>query len=311
MVNKSHLFVGGAFVLVLVLGFTMLNNDRSITGNVVREDFSALEVKGSDTLLQLVSNMAEAFASQDSETRISVTGGGSGTGIAALINGEVSIADSSRSIKEKEINLAKEQGIDIIEVRVARDMLTVITNEENPLKELSKDQVGQIFRGEITNWKDVGGDDSPITLYGRQSTSGTYVFFLEEVVEGEYSPKMRNMEGNQAILEGVRQDKTGVGYVGLGYVKDDAGNQVEGITVLDISDTSISAISPLDVTKRGEYPISRPLFQYLADEPKLGSPLYEFIKFELSSEGQKIVEEVGFVELNSEDLAANAKNIGI
>jgi phosphate transport system substrate-binding protein len=306
------MFIGGAFLIILVIGVAALYSGQSVTGNVIKQDFSALEVKGSDTLLQLVSNMAEAYSEQDSATRISVTGGGSGTGIASLINGEVGIADSSRSIKDSEVSLAKDQGIDIMEVRVARDMLSVITNEDNTIKQLSKDEIGQIYRGEITNWKDVGGEDNPITLYGRQSTSGTYAFFLEEVVEGEYSPTMRNLEGNQAILEAVRQDKTGIGYVGLGYIVDESGNQVEGIHVLEVSDSPGSqAISPLDKSTMDKYPISRPLFQYLANKPNPGTPLYDFIKFELSERGQEIVEETGFVKLFPQDRAANSEKLGM
>ncbi|MCA9477675.1 MAG: PstS family phosphate ABC transporter substrate-binding protein [Nanoarchaeota archaeon] len=289
--------------LVLVLALVALSACSSPTGNVVSDQ--SLEIKGSDTLLQVVSNLAEDFSS-GSDVRLSVTGGGSGTGIAALLNGEVDIADSSRPIKEEELAQGHSLGLDMVEVIVGRDMLSVIVNENNPVKRLSVDQVSRIYKGEITNWKEVGGLDQPITLYGRQSSSGTYVFFLEEIVRGEYAASMRNLEGNQAILQAVTQDKSGIGYVGLGYVEDGQGNIVSGITVLDIKSDG-DYYSPLNKETLASYPISRALFQYLAKKPVAGSPLGDFIAFELSERGQSIVESTGFVALTAQDRAANEK----
>lgn len=265
-----------------------------------------VEIKGSDTLLQMVSNLAEAYSKIDSEAKISVTGGGSGTGIAALINGEIDIADASRQIKDSEIALAKEQGFDIYEVIVGRDALSVIVHESNAVMDMVMEDIGKIFRGEITNWQDVDGKDMDITLYGRQSTSGTYAFFMEHVLKGDYAPTMRNLEGNQAILEAVQMDKTGIGYVGLGYIVDESGTQVDGINVISVaSSEGEDYISPLDESLISAYPISRALYQYTAGLPDKGSVLHKFIEFEISEEGQAIVESTGFLHYSDDDSKVN------
>lgn len=290
------------FLIVVAVGCT---NQIRITGEVVK-NIEDIEIKGSDTLLQLVSNLAEAYSEVNPTARISVTGGGSGGGIAALINGEIDVADSSRPIKEKELKQAEERGIKPWEFIIARDMLSIIVNEDNPISKLTVEQVSRIYKGEITNWKEVGGKDQKITLYGRQSTSGTYVFFMKEIVKGDYSPRMRNMEGNQAILDAVKQDQTGIGYVGIGYIVDEKGNPVSGIKIIKIAKNKDSIyVSPLEESKHSEYPLSRPLFQYLAKKPVKDSAIYNFLIFELSSRGQQIVKESGFVTITAEDRKHN------
>lgn len=298
------------FLIVLLLAGCAQSSSKagtksnSVTGNSVKK-VERIEITGSDTLLQMVSNLAEAH-SKTTDARISVTGGGSGTGIAALLNGEVDIADASRAIKDSELKTAESSGMRIWEVIVARDMLSVIVNPANPVKQLPMDTIGKIYRGEITNWKEVGGPDIEITLYGRQSTSGTYAFFMEHVLEGDYSPTMRNLEGNQAILDAVKQDKSGIGYVGIGYIVDSSGKQVSGISILKVKGKGGEYYSPLDKSTIEDYPISRPLYQYLSKAPVKGSALYEFIMFELSETGQKIVQDTGFVELTTSDNNHNA-----
>jgi phosphate transport system substrate-binding protein len=183
-------------------------------------------------------------------------------------------------------------------------MLSVITNENNPLKRLSMDQLSKIYKGEIKNWEELGGNEEKITLYGRQSSSGTYVFFSEHVVKGEYDLGMRNMEGNQAILESIRQDKTGIGYVGLGYISDETGKKVQGINVVDVSNENSDYISPLDKSRILDYPISRPLVQYLK-KPVKNSEEYNFIMFELSDKGQEIVKQSGFDKILPNDKQHN------
>jgi len=306
METKKLVFFLTLGLIVVVLAFFVLSFG-SMTGNVVANNDvkgGTLEIKGSDTLLQMVSNFAEEFSSQNPEVKISVTGGGSGTGIAALLNGEIDIADASRRIKDSEVKQANEAGFNPYEFIVARDMLSVIVHKENPIRDLSVEQIGAIYRGEITNWNEVGGEDKKITLYGRQSTSGTYAFFMEEVVLGDYSPHMRNLEGNQAILDAVRQDKTSIGYVGIGYIKDSSGNQVPGIGVLSVSNGG-KAYSPLDESSIASYPISRGLYQYFAKKPEKGTVAYDFLQFELSDAGQRIVEKSGFVELSVQDRSQN------
>jgi len=316
---RRHIFLISILASMIVLGIFMLgcSAQSTPTGEITRESvtqtaakpvqkYQNIEIKGSDTLLQLVSNMAEAYSEDNSYTRISVTGGGSGTGIAALINGEIDIADASRGIKDSEIRLAMDNGILPWEFIIARDMLSVIVHENNPVEELTMEQIGKIFKGEITNWAQVGGPLQVITLYGRQSTSGTYAFFMEHVVQDDYSPKMRNLEGNQAILDAVTRDKTGIGYVGIGYLVDSNGNQVDGINVIKVAqDKNSEYISLLDTEQMADYSISRPLYQYFAGKPEHGSETYAFLKFELSNEGQRIVEKSGFVEITPKDRKHN------
>ena len=269
---------------------------------------SSLVIKGSDTEVQLVSNLAEAFAKAESSADVSVTGGGSATGIASLLNGEIDIANSSRPMSEGELAQAKGRGMDVQEFILARDGLSVIVHPGNPLSSLTMDQIGAIYAGTVGNWKEVGGPDAPIVLYGRQSTSGTFGFFRDTVVKADYSRQMRQMEGSQAIVDGVRADAYGIGYVGVGYVKDESGGARTDIKILPVASAEgAAAVSPLDVEAvlRGEYPIFRPIFQYLPSAPAAGSLAERFLRFESSDEGQAIVEAAGFYRVTAADQAKN------
>lgn len=254
-----------------------------------------VQVKGSDTLINVVQRLSEVYMEKNPGKAIAVTGGGSGTGLAAIVNGKCDIANSSRLMKEKEVAAAVEKGMDLKRIIVAIDGLSVIVNGKNPVKQLTVDQVGKIYRGEVTNWKDVGGDDVKISLYGRQPNSGTYDFMKEVVMKGEYASSMRQMNGNAQIVEAVKADAGAIGYSGVGYVKD-AG---DAITILKIaSQAGGYYASPLNVeeVKTGKYPIARPLNQYVNGAPK--GDVKAFIEFELSDEGQKIVEQEGFFALD-------------
>jgi phosphate transport system substrate-binding protein len=217
-----------------------------IAGPVEAKTF--VQVKGSDTEVNVVQRLAENFMKKDANTSIAVTGGGSGVGIAAIINRTTDLANSSRPMKDSEVAKAKANGVNPVGIAFAVDGLSVIVNPKNSLKALTMDQIGQIYRGEVTNWKQVGGPDGPITLYGRQPNSGTFVFFREGVVKGDYSNKMNQMNGNAQILEAVKKDAGGIGYVGIGYVVDDAGKVVAGISVLDVAkDSRGKPTSPLQL----------------------------------------------------------------
>ena len=270
-----------------------------------------LQIKGSDTLVNLVQVLAEAYMAENPRTPIAVLGGGSGTGIAALINGTCDVANHSRPMKPKEIKMAKDNGVNPHRFIIAVDGLSVIVNENNPLQKLTIGQIGAMFRGEIKNWKEVGGPNKAISLYGRQSNSGTYVFFQEHVLGNQdYSPDMKRMNGNAQIVEGVTVDKEGIGYVGVGYVVEEEGNVRKGIKVLEVSkDSSAPSYSPLDkaAVDAGNYPIARPLFQSTAGTPK-GSVL-DFVEFEISPEGQKIVQKEGFFTIGSNHQSENQKNL--
>ena len=310
--KTKYLIISAVLLVIISITLIFLESNK-ITGNVIAETGNVaaekIEIKGSDTLLQLVSSLAESYSAQNQNVKISVTGGGSGTGIASLINNEIDVADASRQIKQEELDNAAKNGIKPLEFIIANDMLSVIVNQDNPVKKLTIEQIGRIYRGEITNWKQVGGNDEQITLYGRQSTSGTYTFFMEDVIKGDYSVEMRNLEGNQAILDAVRQDKSGIGYVGLGYIADENGNKVSGINVIEVSKDNQTYFSPLDKANLAAYPISRQLFQYFAIKPEKGSALHSFLMFELGSEGQDIVKKAGFIEITSSDIARNNQQL--
>lgn len=258
-------------------------------------------IKGSDTMLNLTQRLSEAFSAVRPDVTVSVTGGGSGVGINAIINREVDIANASRSIKSKEISSARANGVNPVEIIIALDGLSVIINSKNPVSRLTIDQIGAIYRGEITNWNQLGGPNKKIVLYGRQPNSGTFVFFREEVVKGEYAPSMRQMNGNAQIVEGVKADEGGIGYVGLGYIRN-----IEGIKPVAIAKKAgESYVSPTDeaAVKSGKYPLTRPLYHYLNGKPK--GIVRDFILFELSPEGQKIVEEEGFVPVTENYMQRN------
>jgi len=299
--KKTTLF----FVILLVGGFILFSINKNQSRVSPRE---SLAIKGSDTELQLVSNLVEAFLEKNPGVDISVTGGGSGVGIAALINGELSFANSSRKMDDKELAQAKERGLNIQEFNLAVDSLSIIVHSENSTQKLSIDQIGKIYKGEITNWKEVGGKNEKIALYGRQSTSGTYNFFKNTVVKSDYSPYMLSMEGNQAIVDAVQTDKGGIGYVGVGYVRGENGQPRNDIKIIPVGkDQNSSAVSPLDdeAVRLDNYPITRNTFQYLSQFPQKNSLVEKFLLFEMSEQGQEIIKNSGFFAISKED---NQKN---
>jgi phosphate transport system substrate-binding protein len=277
---------------------TLLAGAFCLTGVVAAGE---VMVKGSDTMLNLVQRLAEAFGAAQSDATVSVTGGGSGVGINAIINGECDIADASRSITSKEISDARSSGVNPTEFAVAIDGLSLIVNAGNSVNQLTVDQVGAIYRGEIRNWKEIGGADKKITLYGRQPSSGTYVYLRDEVMKGDYAPGMLQMNGNSQIIEAVKGDKSAIGYVGAGYAKS-----AEGVSVVSIArEEGGEYVSPLDDEKvnGGDYPITRALFQYTNGRP--GGSTKAFIEFELSPDGQQIVQEEGFFPVTESYRNAN------
>jgi len=256
-------------------------------------------IKGSDTEVNLALSLAETYMKRDSMISIAVTGGGSGMGIASLINGKTDIANSSRAMKPKEIELANERGIKPVPIVFAVDALALIVHPSLSVDALRVSEIGGIYRGDITNWQEVGGPDQGITIYGRQSNSGTFVFFRDSVLRADYASDLMQMNGTAQIVEAVRNDRSGLGYVGLGYVLDKKREAVEGIKILQVeSPSGEQSISPINVTKirSGAYPLVRPLFQF-TDGPPEGK-LLDFIEFCLSPEGQRIVENSGYYPLS-------------
>ncbi len=251
-----------------------------------------ITIKGSDTMVILGQRWAEQYMAKVPGTTIQVTGGGSGTGISALINGTTDICQASRTMSEAEKNnLRQRYKTPGEEIPVARDGLSVYVNAANPVKELNMDQLRLIFTGKVTNWKEVGGKDAKIILYSRENSSGTYVFFKEHVLKNaDYSQRAQSMPGTAAVVNAVSKEKNGIGYGGAAYAK--------GIHVLDVKkDASSPAVSPdLANVKNGSYPLSRPLFFYLRNKPT--GELKAFIDWTLSPAGQQIVTKVGYFPIN-------------
>lgn len=266
-----------------------------------------IQIKGSDTMINLVQKLSEVYMEQHGGAAIAVTGGGSGVGIASLIADQVGIANSSREMKEKEFRLAEENGVVPSEFAIAIDALSIIVNSGNPVNFLTNDQIGAIFRGEINNWSEVGGPNLEISLYGRQPNSGTYMFFQEFILGNkDYSAKMKQMNGNAQIVESIKTDKGAIGYVGVGYLHDDKGNVIEGLKVVEVAkDMKSIPVSPLvsDNIKSGLYPIARPLYQYTNGKPT--GAVKDFLTFVLSAEGQKVVAEMGFYPVSGKLMEKN------
>jgi phosphate transport system substrate-binding protein len=255
-----------------------------------------VENKGSDTLVNLALAWAEAYSEIHPEVRLSVTGGGSGTGIAAMVNGTVDIANASRAMKEEEITAARANGITPIEFTVARDAIAVVVHPSNPLDQLTLQQISDIYTRRITNWRELGGEDRPIVLLSRESNSGTYVYFLENVVrlgdkESEllFSPDTLLMPSSEGISAEVRQNPNAIGYDGLGYVTPDQ----KMLAVARDADDAYVRPSVATVND-GSYPISRPLYMYTAGEP-IGL-IEQYLDWVLT-DGQSLVSDLGFVPL--------------
>ncbi len=278
-----------------------VEGDAEDTTEEVAQESASLMIGGSDSEVNVVTRLAEEFMKANPNVSIAVTGGGSGVGISSLIDGDIDIANSSRPMKDSELEDHKaNQGEEAYAVRFAVDGVAVVVNENNPVSELTVDQIGAIYRGDITNWSEVGGEDLPITLNGRQSTSGTYVFFMELVVQADYSPEMRNLPGTSHIVEAVAGDVGGIGYAAIGYADRD------GVKALSVSaDESSPAYDPmvLENVTSGDYPLTRPLYQYVTGKPS--GALLDFFLYEVSAAGQEIVFEEGFYPITEADIAFN------
>jgi phosphate transport system substrate-binding protein len=254
-----------------------------------------IENKGSDTIVNLALAWAERYQTIKPDVRISVTGGGSGTGIASLINGTVDLANASRAIKPEEIEMAENAGISPVETIIARDAIAVIVNPQNPVTRLTLKQISRIFSGEIDNWKEVGGDDRPIVKLSRETNSGTHVYFLETVIRlGNsddttiFSDDTLLLPSSEGIISEVRDNPNAIGYDGLGYV-------VPEVKILEIAkdENSLYILPSVETVNDKTYPISRDLYIYSQGEP-IGI-VKDYLDWILSAEAQEIVYDLGFV----------------
>jgi phosphate transport system substrate-binding protein len=254
-----------------------------------------VQIKGSDTMVNLAQAWAEKYMEVNPTDFISVTGGGSGTGLSALISGTCEIAMSSRNIKNKEIELAGKKGIKPFEIKAALDGLAVVVNPKNPIDKLTIEQLAQIFTGKITNWKQVGGQDSKIVILSREVNSGTHVYFKEHVLRRndptsteEFAPSALMLSSSQAIADEVAGNPDAIGYYGMGYIS----NKQKAVHLA--KDPNSEFIVPtIDNVINGKYPISRPLLLYTNGEPQ--GLVKKFVDFALSKEGQDIVLKTDFV----------------
>ena len=250
------------------------------------------KIKGSDTVLPLAQKESENYMKKHNGSKISVVGGGSGVGIAALIENTTDIAMSSRKLKLSEKMKITDAGKAVKESIIANDALAVVVNPANKVTQLTREQLEGIYTGKIKNWKEVGGEDLVIVVYGRESSSGTYDFFKEHVLNNKnYAASVLSMPATGAIVQSVSQTKGAIGYVGLAYVE-------KTVRALKVSfDKGKTFVEPsLATAKSKTYPITRPLyFYYLTTKEAIAKPFVDYI---LSADGQKTVEEVGFVGLN-------------
>ena len=266
---------------------------------------TVITVKGSDTMVNLSQKWAEEYMKLHPEVSIQVTGGGSGTGIAALLNKTTELANASREMKDSEMEDAKSKGVTPVRYDVALDGIAVIVHPDNNIKDLTVKQLSDIFSGKVTNWKELGGSNIPITLYGRENSSGTYEFFKEHVLgkdgagkQVDYSPATQVLQGTAALGEAVARDKKGIGYGGVGYFAER--NDVKILYIK--KDKDAPAISPAENGKvnydaiwNGDYSISRYLYCYTNGEAS--GKLKDFVDFIVSPDGQNIVKSMEYIPL--------------
>jgi len=269
---------GFKFLLPLAAAATLMG---ATSGNTVT-------VKGSDTMVIMAQRWAEAYMAKHPGTVVQVTGGGSGTGISALINGTTDICNSSRPMKSAERAKLKDRYATLgVEIKSAKDGLSVYVNDANSVKDITIDQLRDVYLGKITNWKQLGGSDSKIIVYGRENNSGTYIFFKDNVLGGkDYVANMQSMPGTAAVVNAVAKDANGIGYGGMAYAK--------GIRIVALKKTASSAaVAPsAETVGNGTYPLSRYLFMYTANRPS--GAVKQYIDWVLSPEGQAIATQVGY-----------------
>ena len=256
-----------------------------------------IENKGSDTIVNLALAWAEKYQADHPDIRISVTGGGSGTGIAALINGSADLANASRKIKEEEITEAQANGIEPVEHTIARDAIAVIVHPDNPVNELTLQQISDLYSGKISNWSEVGGEDRPIVRLSRETNSGTHVYFLETVLrlgnkedKTLFSMDTLLLPSSEGIISEVRQNPNAIGYDGLGYVPHD----VKKIAIAKSAGEPY-VLPSVETVNDKSYPIARDLYMYTAGEPT--GIIKAYLDWILSPEAQKIVLDLGFVPI--------------
>ena len=286
------------FLIVSLLSLTACAEKSTSTDNNISDsDKSYIENKGSDTIVNLALAWAEAYQKLQPNISVSVTGGGSGTGISALINGTTDVANASRQIKPEEINAIQASGSDPIEYKIARDAIAIIVHRDNPIDSLTLQQISDIYSGNLNNWSELGGEKRPIVRLSRETNSGTHVYFLEKVLRlGDksnqtlFSQDTLLLPSSEVISAEIRDNPNAIGYDGLGYVTED----MKVIAVAEDHEKK-PVLPSIETVNNNTYPIARNLYMYTAGEP----PIYikEYLDWIQSPEAQLIVIELGFVPL--------------
>lgn len=279
----------------LLIFFLLASCGSSDSSSASASSATYIENKGSDTIVNLALAWAEKYQGDHPDVRISVTGGGSGTGIAALVNGTVDLANASRKIKEEEISEAKANGVEPVEHIIARDAIAVIVNPNNPVSQLTLRQISDIYSGKYTNWQEVGGEDRPIVRLSRETNSGTHVYFLETVLrlgnkddKTLFSMDTLLLPSSEGIISEVRDNPNAIGYDGLGYVPDDLK------TIAIAKEAGGAYVLPsIETVNDKTYAIARDLYMYTNGEPT--GTIKEYLDWILSDEAQLIVADLGFV----------------
>lgn len=291
---RSRIFALAALIGVLALSVVGCSASQT-PGNTsstptTKQISGSINISGSDTMINLAQAWAEQYQTANPQVLIAVKGGGSGTGIAALINGTVDFADASREANASEISADQAKGKTLVQTAVARDGISVIVNPGNSVSNVTTETLAKIYSGQITNWSQVpGGKNAPIVLVGRDSSSGTYTFFHDSILgtKGVYAKSMRNLQSNDGIVQEVSKDPNAIGYVGLGYAQS-AGTSIKRLTLNGITDDVANVLNDT-------YPLARKLYMDSNDAP--AGVMKEYIDWIMSAAGQKIVVSQGFVPL--------------
>jgi phosphate transport system substrate-binding protein len=287
-------------ITIIVLVFSVSCGPSSSEEAASDSSATYIENKGSDTIVNLALAWAERYQAEHPDVRISVTGGGSGTGIASLINRTVDLANASRQIKEEEVAEANGNGVEPVEYIIARDAIAVIVNPQNPVSQLTLKQISDIYSGKISNWSEVGGEDRPIVRLSRETNSGTHVYFLETVLrlgnsedKTLFSMDTLLLPSSEGIIAEVRQNPNAIGYDGLGYVPED-------LKMIAIAEKEGGAyvLPSIPTVNDKTYAIARDLYMYTDGEPT--GTVKEYLDWILSPEAQEIVAELGFVPVDTE-----------
>ncbi|GEO05895.1 phosphate ABC transporter substrate-binding protein [Adhaeribacter aerolatus] len=292
-ITKERLFrkhAAGLLLITSLLGACGRGDTNNTAGN--NPDDITITIKGSDTVLPLTQQEAENYMQKNAGAAITVVGGGTGVGISALQEGTTDIAMASRALKTGERLKLKGAKKNVKEALIAYDALSVVVHPENKVNQLTREQLEQIFTGKIKNWKEVGGNDEVIVAYSRETSSGTYEFFKEEVLDKKnYAPGILMMSATGSIVQSVSQTRGAIGYIGLAY-------ETEDVKALSVSyDQGKTFVAPsVEAAKNKSYPISRPLFYFY--DASVESRVKPFINYVLSPEGQKIVQDTGYVPLS-------------